>query len=158
MMSWGGRTRLRSTSTTHSNRRTGADIVMPSLHKTAPARGSTFRTSAPVAMARRMTDAYTEQEWLEEGARRFGSDRSDWRFVCPHCNTMQSARDFVEKASDAAAMREEIRKGIVGFSCIGRYIEGIGCDWTLGGFLQIHEACVKTDDGKEIPVFRFADI
>lgn len=100
---------------------------------------------------------YTEKGWLAEGERRFGADRKGWKFVCAGCKTVQSAHDFMQHAKDKEAMRKDMLRGIVGFSCIGRYVDGIGCDWTLGGFFQIHTSLIHTDEGKDVPVFDFAD-
>ncbi len=44
------------------------------------------------------------------------------------------------------------------FSCIGRWVKDRGCDWTLGGLLQIHNTEVVTDDGDTVPVFDFAEL
>ena len=94
---------------------------------------------------------------MAEGKRRFGSDRKDWKFKCVSCGTVQSARDFVEGSTDKDAMIKSISGGIVGFSCIGRYVKNIGCDWTLGGLFSIHEAVVKLDDRDDVAVFKFAE-
>lgn len=101
---------------------------------------------------------YSEKEWLAEGKRLFGENRADWRFECPSCSTTQSARDFMEKAIDKEKMKETIGNGVVGFSCIGRFVKDMGCDWTLGGFLQIHEAEVLTEEGRTVPVMEFASV
>lgn len=96
---------------------------------------------------------YTEKEWLAEGSERFGPDRRDWIFVCPKCETEQSAHDFVNNG----VPKKDLQRGYVGFSCVGRFIKGkIGCDWTLGGLFQIHKACVITESGETVPVFEFA--
>lgn len=89
---------------------------------------------------------YTVREWQEEGRRLFGPDIRDWRFRCVKCGEVQCARDF-----EAAGMGQQLWQGRVYFSCIGRYTEGRGCDWTLGGLFAIHTAMV---DGT--PVFEFA--
>jgi len=44
--------------------------------------------------------------------------------------------------------------GYLGFSCIGRFDEKRGCDWTLGGFFQMHTSIIK-DVEHERPVFDF---
>jgi hypothetical protein len=100
-------------------------------------------------------EKYTQKEWLEEGKRLFGDDRKDWKFVCVNCGTPQSARDFVEKGKDRDKMIKLVNSGVVGFSCIGRYIDGVGCDWSLGGFLTIHKVEVQTDEGELVPAFEF---
>lgn len=72
--------------------------------------------------------------------------RDDLVTVCPMCDTAQSMADLkaagAEKGGDVDSF--------FGFSCIGRWLgsgpsqkkqpEGvIGCDWTLGGLLRLHE-------------------
>lgn len=97
---------------------------------------------------------YTEEEWLKKGKELFGEKRKDWQYVCPHCGTVQSATLFLENGiSETQTMQ-----GVVGFSCIGRFTDKkIGCDWTCGGFLQIHESEVITKDNEIVPVFSFKE-
>jgi hypothetical protein len=87
-------------------------------------------------------------EWIAEGTRRFGEDKSQWKFKCAHCGHIQRAQDFKEIEMDPS--------GYVYFSCIGRWKQDVGCDWTLGGLFQIHTLEVL-QDGKVTPVFEFAD-
>ena len=61
----------------------------------------------------------------------------------------KTAEDFRSKNIDP--------DGVVYFSCIGRWVPGIGCDWTLGGLLRIHTLEVINGQGDKIPVFEFAD-
>ena len=70
---------------------------------------------------------------------------------CPICGTLQSANDLIE--AGAGKDYDEVR-GILGFSCIGRFDKTKGCDWTLGGLLHLHNLEVLTPDGKKHPVFR----
>lgn len=91
------------------------------------------------------------EDWLAEAKKRFGDNPLDWRFQCPRCKETQSAREFHEEK-----IRGVDRK--VYFSCIGRWVEGRGCDWTLGGLLQIHAMEVITPKGEIIPVMEFAEV
>ncbi len=101
---------------------------------------------------------FTEKEWLDEGTKRFGENRLDWEFECPYCSTSQTARDFLDNSEDKEEMRKLISSGVVGFSCIGRYVEKeIGCNWTCGGLFQIHTTSVFTEEGKEVPCFDFSE-
>jgi len=85
------------------------------------------------------------------GRELYGDDTKQWRFRCPRCKTEQSAQDFIENnIADADKY--------IGFSCIGRFVEGKGCDWTLGGFFQIHDLEVLFPDGEKRPAFEFADV
>lgn len=85
---------------------------------------------------------------------------ADLAFVCPMCKTVQSGRDLIR--AGAGKDWEEVEK-YVGFSCVGRWTSagmhrkgtppGKGCNWTLGGLLQLHELEVVTDDEKRHPRF-----
>jgi len=91
------------------------------------------------------------------------SSREDIALVCPMCGTVQSARDLIE--AGAGATFEDVEP-YIGFSCVGRFTGAgpatdsekrrNGCDWTLGGFFQLHELEVIDDDGKAHPRFRVA--
>lgn len=86
-----------------------------------------------------------------------GVEREDYAFRCPMCETVQSARDLI--AAGAGANLDEVRR-YEGFSCIGRFTgagspskagKGNGCNWTLGGFFQMHRLEVLTEDGERHP-------
>ena len=74
----------------------------------------------------------------------------DITLICPHCKTIQSPQDLID--AGAGENMEEVEK-YVGFSCVGRWSEDKGCNWTLGGLFQIHELEVVTPDGKHHPRF-----
>lgn len=94
-----------------------------------------------------------EADWVEEGEKKFGERKRDWKFVCPKCNTVQTGQDFLDEGVD----KDEVID-VLGFSCIGRYVEKKGCDWTLGGLFKIHVLEVEREDGKKTPVFEFAKV
>jgi len=108
---------------------------------------------------------YTLVQWEAEARRRFGDDPAAWRFVCPRCGAAQSIQDFLDAGVAAQSIRDFVDAGfdretiekVIGFSCIGRYAEGRGCDWTLGGLFKIHQVEVVADDGKRHPYFDFAE-
>lgn len=84
---------------------------------------------------------------------RFGEDTKKWKFVCPNCQAAQSAEDLVAAGVD----KTEVQK-YVGFSCIGRFTEDQGCNWTLGGLFQIHEIEIETEDGQLHRHFDLAEV
>lgn len=92
------------------------------------------------------------RDWLERAEQTFGHDPLGWRFACVSCGHVQCGHDFVEQLeiSPAEAMSR------VYFSCIGRWVPGVGCNWTLGGLFQIHKREVRDKDGELVPVFLFA--
>lgn len=83
-----------------------------------------------------------------------GRDRiEEVTFKCPKCKTLQSAQDLINLG--AGGNMDEVEK-YLGFSCIGRWNQEKGCNWTLGGLFQIHECEVVTPDGKHHPRFELA--
>lgn len=90
-------------------------------------------------------------EWRAEAVSRFGEDAKKWVFVCASCGEKQTLADFI-----AAGIESPETKAF--FSCIGRYVKGRGCDWTLGGLFQIHHTEVINENGDPVPVFEFAEV
>jgi hypothetical protein len=76
---------------------------------------------------------------------------------------VQSADDLIK--AGAGKKFEDVRK-YLGFSCVGRFtgmnqppkVKGtqVGCDWTLGGLLGIHQLVVITPDDESHPCFEIA--
>lgn len=85
------------------------------------------------------------KDWVEELNRRFGKDAKQWRFKCVQCGHIQTIQDFLNHNIEHPESK-------VFYNCIGRYVSGIGCDWSLGGLLQINTMTVIRD-GQPIPVF-----
>lgn len=76
--------------------------------------------------------------------------REYYQFICPACKTAQCAQDLID--AGAGETFEDVQKYLA-FSCVGRFTKDKGCDWTLGGFLKIHEFEVINEDGDVRPVF-----
>lgn len=84
-------------------------------------------------------------------------------FRCPRCDTLQSGQDLIN--AGAGDDFDAVEK-YLGFSCIGRFTGkgspseergmGHGCNWTLGGFFQMHTFEVITPDGDHHPLFELA--
>lgn len=87
-------------------------------------------------------------DWIAQLTERFGEDSKKWAFKCPHCGHVQTGQDFIDSGIGE-------HKDQVYFNCIGRYIEGKGCDWTLGGLMKIHKVSV-VKDAMVFPVFEIA--
>lgn len=87
-------------------------------------------------------------DWVTELKRRFGNDAKQWKFVCPACGQIQSIQNFIDN-------KIEKPEGKVYSSCIGRWVKGRGCDWTLGGLLKINKLTVIYN-GNPTPVFEMA--
>ena len=91
------------------------------------------------------------------------SGREHAATVCPICGTVQSIASL-----RAAGVPEETAEKVIGFSCIGRFTNAgpvdtrkgrrkgdqLGCDWTLGGLLRLHDLDVVFEDGTTQPAFR----
>lgn len=107
----------------------------------------------------------TQEELVAEMRQRFGDNARQWKFVCPMCKTVQCADDFFATGKFQPGTGE-VNK-YLGFSCIGRFTgagaprsgtpPGRGCNWTLGGLLQIHELEIILPDGKRSPAFEIAE-
>jgi hypothetical protein len=103
----------------------------------------------------------TLQEF-HDACRAQGVPREHIALICPMCGTPQSAEDFIR--AGAGERFEDVEK-VLGFSCVGRFTgapsprekhDGKPCNWTLGGFFQLHKLEVVTDDGKRHPRFELA--
>ena len=99
-------------------------------------------------------NAITQDEWIKEGNRRFGSDFKKWKFVCPKCKHIASIQEFVDLGLDPNDAYQE---------CIGRHVGGKGCDWAAYGLFGTlgNGRIVKYEkDGKEVgmEVFDFAPV
>lgn len=86
------------------------------------------------------------EDWTKELNDKHGHDPAQWKFKCPSCGHVQCGADFEAIGKD---------RGNASFNCIGRFKKDIGCDWSLGGLLQIHSTVV-VKDLKLFPVFEIA--
>lgn len=91
-------------------------------------------------------------EQFQEEYKAQAATREDVVFVCPQCKTLQSGRDFIDAGIGDEMDDLQFR---LGTSCIGRFIQGKGCDLTLGG-LQMHTLSIVTPDGETVPHFDLA--
>lgn len=104
-----------------------------------------------------MPETISEMKWtefIEEGKRRFGPNKDDWRFQCVACGHVQSIADYIKRHPEAE--RREVG-GWIFYSCEGRHDRQVGCNWSLGGLLHIQERML-TDTGTEAgscPAFLF---
>lgn len=94
--------------------------------------------------------AITRDEWLAEGRAKFGEDTKQWKFECPHCHEAQTLQDFID-----AEVKEP--DTLFFFSCIGRWADGRGCDWTLGGLFRLHMTEVIIEGSDPVPVMEWAN-
>jgi len=97
----------------------------------------------------------TYDEWLKLGKRLYGKDIRRWKFRCPACGNVQSDHSVKRRNPSLGDTSSWIF-----FACEGRHTDGVGCNWTLGGLLQIHRLEVVDERGikpHRVRVFEFAD-
>lgn len=88
-------------------------------------------------------------DWIKSLKDKFGEDSKQWKFKCASCGNIQSRQDFIDNGA-------EENSDAIYYNCIGRFVKGKGCDWTLGGLFQVHKTIV-VKDMKITPVFEMAD-
>ncbi len=91
----------------------------------------------------------TFEQWEKKGEKLFGKDKKLWKFKCVKCGHVQTWQDFIDHKIDEPETK-------FFFSCLGRWVDKIGCDWTLGGLFTIHKIEVLRN-GEKHPVFEFAE-
>src|ERR1700685_345399 len=99
----------------------------------------------------------THEDWLKEGAKRYGEDRKQWKFKCPLCKTITIVQEWI----DAGEPR------MIAFSCIGRTKEkrrdafAIGkkgpCNYAGGGLFRLNPITIIQKNGESEDVFDFAN-
>jgi len=92
----------------------------------------------------------THVEWAARAAELYGKDPRGWKFRCPACGHQQSIAEALERNPE---LDEGAAQAWIYFACEGRFNDQVGCNWALGGLLQIHERVVEPDR----KVFLFAD-
>jgi hypothetical protein len=65
--------------------------------------------------------------WQTEGERLYGKDIMNWKFKCPKCGYIQTPQEFKDNNIEPVRALS---------NCIGRHVEGIGCDWAAGGLFR----------------------
>lgn len=96
----------------------------------------------------------TLKEWETKGAKLFGPDKLDWRFVCPSCGHVATVQDWKEAGAP---------EGAVAFSCVGRALgtsKQIGaksgpCNYAGGGLFKLNPIKITHDDGEVSHLFAF---
>jgi len=111
------------------------------------------------------------QDWLAEGERLFGPDKTQWKWKCSNCGHVQSIAGFLELKKLGIIKKETDVGTLVYFSCIGRFDtripeEDVGtifdkkpkspCNYTLGGLFRFANTFVISESGERVPVFEFA--
>jgi len=59
--------------------------------------------------------------YMAKGVELYGADKTKWKFECIQCHHVQTQQDFTDAGiADADTLAH--------FSCIGRFVKGVGCD------------------------------
>jgi hypothetical protein len=97
----------------------------------------------------------THAEWETLGKSLFGDDMLTWRFVCPSCGNVQTAKEFTDRNLDP---------NLAYFNCLGRH-DGKGdtnkifsgkrpCNYTSGGLFDLRPIEVVRE-GEVVKTFAF---
>lgn len=109
---------------------------------------STMSTETPIKQPQTMTEA----AWRKLGEQLFGADPASWRFRCPACEIVMSiTRAHGLSDDDKAKLRAA--GWVIEQECIGRYLEGRGCDWCAYGLFKGPFFVMRAD--RKTPVFGF---
>jgi hypothetical protein len=95
----------------------------------------------------------SEKDWAAIGRKLYGDDRRDWKFKCPVCGNVATARDY-----EMAGASE----GTVGFSCLGRWTGATSsfngsapCNYAGGGLIRLNPIFILTESGHKHNLFDF---
>lgn len=89
-------------------------------------------------------------DWIKEGLNKFG-EIENWRFKCPKCGNIATVKDFMSIGKDSNTAAQ---------NCIGRFIDGKGCNWAAYGLLGTLDKgrIILMEDGNKINVFEFDEV
>lgn len=108
------------------------------------------------------------EDWHKLASKKFGKNARHWKFICPVCETPQTAQDFI----DAGAPEEEAKTSIA-VECIGRWlpekqkafdsrqgkiVKGQPCDYAGYGLFALNPVPVEFEDGKIFHAFDFHEV
>jgi hypothetical protein len=102
----------------------------------------------------------TYEEWKQEGIKRYGEDKRNWKFKCPNCGHVQTFNDFLKEGCS-----EDDAQGMIGFSCIGRIMKECKgelfnkkspCNYAGGGLFRLNPIMIVRDC-LEMEYFDFED-
>lgn len=93
----------------------------------------------------------SQEQWEAMGLELYGENKQDWQFQCPMCGLIQSV-------ALAKLLWPELEgKGWQAWGeCVGRYLEGVGCDWAAYGLFRGPLEIVHPKASKPIAAFDFA--
>ena len=89
---------------------------------------------------------FSLDEWRAKATNLFGESALNWLFQCPACKRVQTPGEFSARGISPDLAYQE---------CLGNYVAEINCDWKAYGLFHGPDF-VRTETGKEIPVFAFA--
>ncbi|MFA5389652.1 MAG: VVA0879 family protein [Candidatus Omnitrophota bacterium] len=105
---------------------------------------------------------YGYEDWIKEANDLFGTDRRNWKFICPVCGHVAAVADFLPFEEKGATPESAL------FNCIGRYAgckrkafdkgdpAAPGpCDYSSGGIFDLRPVAIIMDDGSILRAFDF---
>jgi hypothetical protein len=95
----------------------------------------------------------TQDELAAALTERFGPDPTAWAFICPSCGDVARSGDFKEAMTARGV--DGYGSDRLGQECIGRWVEGRGCDWAAYGLFRGPEFVIMSD-GREVASFPIA--
>lgn len=100
---------------------------------------------------------YTLEQWQQEGTRRFGEDKMNWKFVCPACGRITSVKEMVEAGAEPDDAVQKCMGRINGKGGPWGKDTGDGCNWAAYGLFKcMGKGAVVLKEGREVDVFQFA--
>lgn len=110
-----------------------------------------------VAPRHRLIEHVSYVDWFTKGARLFGPNTIDWKFVCPVCGNVAAIGDFQQYAARGSTPNSATCE------CIGRYtgekptVDAKPCDYAGYGLFKISPIRVTLGNGKIAHSFAFAE-
>lgn len=88
--------------------------------------------------------------WEAKGEQLFGTNKEDWRFVCPACGHVASIAKIRAELPELKGKR-----WAPGQECVGRFTDKVDCDWCAYGLFRGPLVITAANDGREVPYFDF---
>lgn len=92
----------------------------------------------------------TSEQWEKVGRELYGENKHDWQFQCPSCGNVQSVALAKKKWPELEGIGWQPWS-----ECVGRYLEGHGCDWAAYGLFRGPLEIQHPESSKPIAAFDF---
>lgn len=100
------------------------------------------------------------KEWKETGKELYGEEPINWKWECPACGHVASAKEFDEFGEDPSRAYQNCIGRVNGKGTSNGEDNGYGCNWAAYGLFGTLGKGINivTEDGHEVEVFEFADV